>query len=119
MATRRQSRSSKVAQDRNLKRSKYPPDITKLVMGVRAASYKMGGTDLPYLFGKIDVDKSGSLDKDEFKKLLRWFDNHICLCLALSSSYRIVLQRESSQKRFFRTPLGLRFQDGVNSTFEL
>ena len=78
MAARRQSRSSKAAKDRNLKRAKYPPDITKLVMGVRAASYKMGGTDLPYLFGQLDVGKSGSLDATEFKKVLRWFDNHTC-----------------------------------------
>ena len=78
MAARRQSPSSKAAKNPNLKRAKYPPDIVKLVMGVRAASYKMGGTDLSYLFGKIDVDKSGSLDATEFKKVLRWFDNHTC-----------------------------------------
>ena len=78
MAATKKSKSSEIAASLNLKRADYPPDVVKLVMGIRAASYKMGGTDLPYLFGKIDVDKSGSLDADEFKKLLRWFVNHAC-----------------------------------------
>ena len=72
------SHSREIAKSLNLKRAKYPPDIVKLVMRIRAASYRMGGTDLPYLFGKLDVDKSGSLDATEFKKVLRWFDNHTC-----------------------------------------
>ena len=80
MATRNSRlTSSQIARRLNLKRAEYPPDIVKLVMGLRAASYKMGGTDLPYLFGKIDVDKSGSLDANEFKKVLHRFVSHACL----------------------------------------
>ena len=65
--------SSEIARRLNLKRAKYPPDIVKLVMKIRAASYRMGGTDLPHLFDTIDVDKSGSLGIHEFKNVLRWF----------------------------------------------
>ena len=70
-ASKSRTRSSEVAKRRNLKRADYPPDIVNLVMKLRAASYKMGGTDLPYLFGQLDKDKSGSLDVDEFKLTLR------------------------------------------------
>ena len=65
------SHSSEIAKSLHLKRADYPPDIVKLVMKLRAASYKLGGTDLAYLFGKLDKDKSGSLDADEFKRTLR------------------------------------------------
>ena len=65
------SRSAEVAKNLDLKRADYPRDIVNLVMGLRAASYKLGGTDLAYLFGKLDKDKSGSLDVDEFKRTLR------------------------------------------------
>ena len=64
-------RSHEIAVNQHLKRANYPPEIVKIVMGLRAASYKMGGTDLAYLFDKIDTDKSGSLDADEFKRVLR------------------------------------------------
>ena len=67
------NRSKQIAVDKNLKRASYSPEIVKLVMGLRAASYKMGGTDLAYLFNEIDVDKSGSLDAAEFAKVLRRF----------------------------------------------
>ena len=68
--------SSEIAKRLNLKRAKYPPDIVKLVMKLRAASYRMGGTDLPHLFDKMDVDKSGSLSIKEFKNVLHWFVKH-------------------------------------------
>ena len=71
MATRNPSHSSKIAKNLGLKRADYPADIVKLVMKLRAAPYKMGGTDLPYLFGKLDKDNSGSLDAAEFKLTLR------------------------------------------------
>ena len=66
-----QSRSSRIAKNLHLKRADYAPDVIKLVMKLRAASYKMGGTDLAYLFSKLDKDKSGSLDAREFKLTLR------------------------------------------------
>ena len=67
------NRSKRIAVNKNLKRASYSPKIVKFVMGLRAASYKMGGTDLAYLFNEIDVDKSGSLDAAEFAKVLRRF----------------------------------------------
>ena len=67
------NRSKQIAVNHNLKRVNFSPEIVKLVMGLRAASYKMGGTDLAYLFKKIDVDKSGSLDAAEFTRVLRRF----------------------------------------------
>ena len=70
--------SHEIAVDQQPKRANYPPEVVKLVMGLRAASYrplraksKTGGTDLAYLFDKIDTDKSGSLDAAEFKRVLR------------------------------------------------
>lgn len=65
------SKSSRKAKELGLKRADYPDDVVKLVMKLRAASYKMGGTDLVYLFGKLDKDKSGQLDNEEFKLTLR------------------------------------------------
>ena len=65
------SHSSEIAKKLHLKRADYPPDVVKLVMKLRAASYKMGGTDLVYLFGKLDKDKSGTLTADEFKLTIR------------------------------------------------
>ena len=82
----KRSHSSEIAKRLHLKRADYPPDIIKLVMKLRAASYKLGGTDLAYLFGKLDKDKSGSLDLNEFKLTLRrWVncgtDHRLHLCL--------------------------------------
>ena len=75
-------RSHEIAVNQHLKRANYPPEIVKIVMGLRAASYKMGGTDLAYLFGKIDTDKSGSLDAAEFKRVLRR-----CVCFGAECVY--------------------------------
>ena len=72
------SHSSEVAKSLNLKRADYPPDIVKLVMGLRAASYNIGGTDLAHLFKELDIDHSGTLDSDEFKRALRRFVCHAC-----------------------------------------
>ena len=67
------SHSSEVAKNLHLKRADYPPDIVKLVMGLRAASYNIGGTDLAHLFKELDIDHSGTLDSNEFKLALRRF----------------------------------------------
>ena len=71
-------KSSGIAKNLNLKRADYPPDIVKFVMGLRAASYKAGGTDLGYLFGTLDTDNSGDLNLNEFKLALRRFVCHAC-----------------------------------------
>ena len=73
----KQSHSPKVAKKPHLKRGGYSDDIVHLVVGLRAAPYKMGGTDLAYLFGKLDLDKSGVLNADEFKRALRRFVDRI------------------------------------------
>ena len=75
------SHSSEVAKNLNLKRADYPPDIVKLVMGLRASSYKGGGTCLAHLFETLDLDKSGDLDCNEFKLALRRFVCHACHCV--------------------------------------
>ena len=62
---------SEIAKKLHLKRAEYPPDVYKLVTKLRAASYKLGGVDLAYLFGKLDKDKSGSIDDNEFKLTVR------------------------------------------------
>ena len=53
------------------KRVSHPPDVVLLVQKFRAASFKMGGTDLKCLFTSIDKDNSGNLDFMEFKKAVR------------------------------------------------
>lgn len=65
------SKSALKARELGLRRADYPDDVVKLVMKLRAASYKLGGTDLVYLFSKLDKDKSGQLDREEFKLTLR------------------------------------------------
>ena len=74
-----------VKKPRTVKKSRtnYPPDVVHLVKKLRAASYKLGGTDLAYLFEKIDKDNSGSLDADEFKRVIRWFVYHACHCVII------------------------------------
>ena len=74
-------KSSGIAKNLNLKRADYPPDIVKFVMGLRAASYKAGGTDLRYLFRSLDIDNSGDLNLNEFKLALRRFVCHACHCV--------------------------------------
>ena len=81
------SHSSEVAKSLHLKRADYPPDILKLVMGLRAASYEIGGTDLAHLFEKLDINKSGDLDSNEFKDAIRR-----SVCHALHNVCRIYLE---------------------------
>ena len=64
-------RSSEIAKRLQLKRATYASDVTKLVMKIRAASYRLGGSDLEYLFGTLDKSRSGTLDFDEFKRAVR------------------------------------------------
>ena len=75
------NKSTEIAKNLNLKRADYPPDIVKFVMGLRAASYKAGGTDLRYLFRSLDIDNSGDLNLNEFKLALRRFVCHACHCV--------------------------------------
>lgn len=67
------SHSIKVAKKLKLKRADYPADVLKLIMKLRSASFKMGGTDMAKLFRKLDKDKSDVLDVDEFKLTIRRF----------------------------------------------
>ena len=67
------SRSIKVAKKLKLKRGDYPADVLKLIMRLRSASFKMGGTDMAKIFSKLDKNKSDFLDVDEFKLTIRRF----------------------------------------------
>ena len=67
------SHSIKVAKKLKLKRADYPEDVRKLIMKLRSASFKLGGTDMAKLFCKLDKDKSDVLDVDEFKLTIRRF----------------------------------------------
>ena len=67
------SHSIKVAKKLKLKRGDYPADVLKLIMRLRSASFKMGGTDMAKIFSKLDKNKSDFLDVDEFKLTIRRF----------------------------------------------
>ena len=64
-----QSRSPYGAPSVSSKSSRCPPDVVKLVMGLRTAANTMG-TTLGYIFRKLDKTRTGSLDIDEFRLAL-------------------------------------------------
>jgi len=49
----------------------YPQDLVTLVIKLRLVLHKLGGTDLAFLFGKSDKDRSGSIDFAAFKIAFR------------------------------------------------
>ena len=71
-----------IAKSHSLKRVEYPADIVNLVRKIRQAAYKDGVVNLKNLFTNSDTSKSGSLDFDEFKLMIRGdrYVDHACHC---------------------------------------
>ena len=68
----------------------YPPYVVNLVLKLRAASYKEGGTDLASLFARLDTDDSGCLDYNEFKRVIRRCVSSCLECLIAGVNHQLL-----------------------------
>ena len=73
-----QSYSPQIDRKPRIKASDYPPDVVKLVQNLRriASTERATNIVLKHVFDNVDKDKSGSVDVDEFKLVLRRFVCH-------------------------------------------